>query len=89
VADEIYVVVVGVIAAFGAVGFGFKMQAAALQDLAGAIKELRTKLDAISAPSRDEHNQLARQVSALEVATAQSRVELENIRHARREHDGG
>lgn len=87
--DEHYLIILGTIAGFGAVGFGLKMQATALEHLSGAVDKLRDKLDNLNAPSRDEHNQLARQVSTMEVTIAQSRVELENIRHELRENEGG
>jgi outer membrane murein-binding lipoprotein Lpp len=87
--DDLYIVVTGTLAGFGAVGFGLKIQATAVDKLSGAIERLRDKLDNLNAPSRDEHNQLASEVKSIQVTVAQVRVELENIRHERRENDGG
>jgi outer membrane murein-binding lipoprotein Lpp len=61
----------------------------AVDKLSSAIERLRDKLDNLNAPSRDEHNQLASEVKSIQVTVAQVRVELENIRHERRENDGG
>ncbi len=86
-------IVAGTLAGFGALAWYVRssaaIQAKAMDQLAAAIEKLRDRLDTIGAPSRAEHNQLAAQVNQIALRQVQIGTELEELRHSRREGDGG
>jgi predicted metal-binding transcription factor (methanogenesis marker protein 9) len=87
--DSILIVITGTIAGFGAVAFGLKTQAKAIDKLAEAVEKLRDSALTRNAPSRDEHLRLEERVSQIAIRQTQIGTELENIRFHRREVDGG
>ena len=67
--DELYILVAGTIAGFGAVGFGLKTQAKALERLSEALDKLRDRRSKRNAPSRNEHSRLEDRVSQIASST--------------------